>query len=372
MSKKTRGTGRIYLRGSTYWIQYGYRGRDVRESSHSDVQSVARKLLAKRLGEVGSGRLVGPDAERVSFADLERGLLTDYEVRGRRSLLRDAAGNLKGRLASALDHLRRAFGEHRALDVSTDAIREYEVQRLATAKRATVNYELALLRRMFKLAVEAGMLTAAHVPVIHTPDPKNARQGFFSEGDYKKLLLLLPEEVRPVITMAFCTGWRMADEIIPLRWEQVDFTAGTVTLPPNTTKSGAARVFPFTLLPELDTMLREQRARTSALVSVTGQDIPFVFHRQGQPILSIRRQWEKACKAAGLADHGAHNFRRTAARRLIRAGVAQHIVMRLCGWETDSMFRRYAIVDERDLQDAVGKLASANRTITGQKVPDPA
>jgi len=52
-----------------------------------------------------------------------------------------------------------------------------------------------------------------------------------------------------------------------------------------------------------------------------------------------------------------HNFRRTAARNLIRAGVPQHVVMKLCSWKTDAMFRRYAIVDERDLRDAVELLA---------------
>jgi hypothetical protein len=46
-----------------------------------------------------------------------------------------------------------------------------------------------------------------------------------------------------------------------------------------------------------------------------------------------------------------------AARNLIRAGVPQHVVMQLCGWKTDAMFRRYAIVDERDLRSAVEMLA---------------
>jgi hypothetical protein len=31
--------------------------------------------------------------------------------------------------------------------------------------------------------------------------------------------------------------------------------------------------------------------------------------------------------------------------------------MKLCGWKTDAMFSRYAIVDERDLRDAVELLA---------------
>jgi hypothetical protein len=36
----------------------------------------------------------------------------------------------------------------------------------------------------------------------------------------------------------------------------------------------------------------------------------------------------------------------------------------LCGWKTDAMFRRYAIVDERDLRSAVEMLAKG--TIGGQ------
>ena len=58
-----------------------------------------------------------------------------------------------------------------------------------------------------------------------------------------------------------------------------------------------------------------------------------------------------------LLERRPHDFRRTAARNLIRAGVPQHVVMQLCGWKTDAMFRRYAIVDERDLRSAVALLA---------------
>jgi hypothetical protein len=51
------------------------------------------------------------------------------------------------------------------------------------------------------------------------------------------------------------------------------------------------------------------------------------------------------------------NFRRTAAPNLIPAGVPKHVVMQLCGWKTDAMFCRYAIVDDRDLRSAVEMLA---------------
>jgi len=57
-----------------------------------------------------------------------------------------------------------------------------------------------------------------------------------------------------------------------------------------------------------------------------------------------------------------HDFRRTAARNMIRGGVPQSIAMRVTGHETDAMFNRYDITDNRD------KLAAleAARTFVAQ------
>ena len=40
-----RGLGRIFKRGSVYWIAYYHRGEEYRESSESESESQARKLL---------------------------------------------------------------------------------------------------------------------------------------------------------------------------------------------------------------------------------------------------------------------------------------------------------------------------------------
>ena len=79
---------------------------------------------------------------------------------------------------------------------------------------------------------------------------------------------------------------------------------------------------------------------------------PWLFNRNGEPIKDFRGSWEAACKAAGVPDLNFHDLRRTAVRNMRRAGVPQVIRMKISGHKTDSMERRYNIVDSEDLSIA--------------------
>src|SRR6202011_3645394 len=148
-----RGMGRIFKRGSVYWIAYCYRGKEYRESSRSDSETQALKLLKRRLGEVGSGRLVGPSEERLTFDDLGKMLLTDYEINGKRSV---------ESVRLSLRHLRDFFGLDRAIDITADRVAKYVRDRQKEgAANGSINRELAALKRAFTLATRAGKMGSA-------------------------------------------------------------------------------------------------------------------------------------------------------------------------------------------------------------------
>ena len=56
-----------------------------------------------------------------------------------------------------------------------------------------------------------------------------------------------------------------------------------------------------------------------------------------------------------------HDIRRTAARNLRRAGVAEGVIMKIGGWKTRSVFERYAIVSQSDIRDAMTKLEAGQQ-----------
>ena len=107
-------------------------------------------------------------------------------------------------------------------------------------------------------------------------------------------------------------------------------------------------MFPFALAPTLTALLDARWAARDGL---------YVFHRDGQPlgVGALRAAWKRATTRAGVPGRLVHDLRRSAARDFRRAGVSEGEIMRLCGWESRSMFDRYNIIDEADLAAAVAK-----------------
>jgi integrase len=333
-----RGFGRVFKRGSIYWIAYYHRGKECRESSCSESEKEARRLLKKRIGDVGTGRFTGVREDRITFEDLANAFLTDYQVNRRRSVR-------SARLS--ISHLRKSFGLERAIDITTDRVKAYaRTRQQEGAANASINRELAALKRMFSLAVQDGRLfTIPHIPTL---DEHNTRQGFIDHGAFVALRDKLPEYLRDPVGFLYLSGWRLG-EMKALEWRDVDLAGKSVRLRPEVSKNKDGRVLP--LSGELLEIVERAHAKRRL-------DCPHIFRRDGEPIGDFRKAWSNACKAAGLNPVLVHDLRRTAVRNMVRAGIPDRVAMALSGHKTRSIFDRYNIVSEADLEQAVQRLQS--------------
>jgi integrase len=137
----------------------------------------------------------------------------------------------------------------------------------------------------------------------------------------------------------------------------VDFDGGEIRLKASDSKNKTGRTFPFRVLPELDELLGRQLDHTRELEKERGEIIPFVFHRSGNQIKSMKTAWNAACRRAGLEGTIFHDLRRCAVRNLERAGCSRSVAMKLTGHKTESVFKRYAIADKAAQEEGVEKLA---------------
>jgi integrase len=150
-----------------------------------------------------------------------------------------------------------------------------------------------------------------------------------------------------------------------VQWSQVDRREKVVRLEVGTTKNRKARTLPYGGLAELAVVIEAQWQDHRRLAS-EGTLCPYLFQRNGKPIRDLRKAWSTACKIAGVPGKRPHDFRRSAVRNLIRAGVPDSIVMGITGHKTRAVFDRYDITTEADLRDGLGKLSDATGTKKGQ------
>jgi integrase len=338
---RQRGEGRIWQIGRIWWIQYYVHGRQVRESSHSYKEQVAERFLRQRLGEAAAGIAAPPQVARVTYEELRDTLIADYEANRRRWLRKGRDGKSYICGVSRLDEF---FYGYRAVNITTDAIRKFIRERQEKgATNGTINRSLALLRRMFRLAVQDRKLRdVPHFPMLKESPP---RKGFLEYTEFQRLRDALPEYLRTVATVAYYTGMRLG-EILSLRWRNINFFEAEARLDPGSTKNDEPRTVP--LARELQEMLKMERQKNP--------DAEFVFTRDGEHIQSFRKAWSSACDRTGVSGLLFHDLRRTGLRNLVRAGVPERVAMAISGHRTRAVFERYNIVSGRDLKDAARKL----------------
>jgi len=356
-----RGLGRVFKRpGSRFWwLEYFHAGRRFRESSESESEQVATKLLKKRLAESGQGKVVGPAEEKVRFEDMTDAVLNEYKLKGYRSLeaveihirkLRTCFGDSHATTKSKSP----AHKGDRAIDITADRIQAFMLARQNQgAANATINRETSVLRHAFNLMVKAERLSRVpHIPKLEEAPP---RQGFVEPDEFDRLHEMLPSHLKDPVRFLYLTAWRKS-EMTSIEWRDVEFDRRGNELVPRAIRLRAANSKnkearrPLVLAGELfNVIARALRNRRL--------DCPYVFHDNGEPIGDFRKTWANALRDSGV-NILVHDLRRSGVRNMVRSNIPEGVAMAISGHKTRSVFDRYNIVSEADVEQAIAKVSA--------------
>jgi integrase len=405
-SKRVRGSGSVFQKpGSrTYTIQY-YRsgvktrggrpvldgaGRPVparirvREATGFTSQRKAQDLLNERLSQVSRGEWIEPERRPVTIDDLFASHREHYIANGRPRTAKAQGWRW--------NHLKGAFSGTLAANLTTDAITRYILRRQQEgALSATINRELQALRAALNFGRKATPPKVKVVPHFPLLREDNVRTGFVEDAEFRKLTERVTELwLRVYVELSYTYGWRRG-ELLNLRIRNVDLLARTVRLDPGTTKNREGRE-----------VVMNDRVAELLRAAVAGKkpDGYVLTQPNGRRVQEFRRRWWSLCVAAGVghfvcagcgetvrgvegkcAGCGSrkreyrglipHDLRRSAAKALRRAGVAESVVMAMGGWKTPAMFRRYAIVSSGDQRAAIEALDRAREENSPRTAPNP-
>ena len=371
---KDRGLRPVVMaNGKVYWQARWYRGGKEYRSKAIPSKQEARDIYTKQKAEAREPAYFpalyqAKQAERVTVADLLALVVADYRRQGRK------------RISDALEMQRfwvGLAGDRKATTITGSQLTAWADEWIQDGyANSTANRRIEKLLRGYALAKEADLPLLLTGPKWKKLKENPARSGWMEWATFAQIREALPAHARVPVTLAFWTGMRMG-EITQLRRAQVTFDdqkqGMALTLGGDQTKTSQARTIVWTGdLYETLTAWEQETART----------FPFcrwLCHRSGKPLGTIDTAWKSACIKLGLATGTwrigywigyrgplLHDFRRTAVRNLDRAGVSRDIAKKITGHKTDSMYTRYNIVSEEDLNHAGAKVVSY---LTGRK-PD--
>jgi integrase len=340
-------------------------------STHSPDREFAEKFLRRKLVEIGGRRPTVVDPDKVSYENLRENFLAHCAEKKLRSLKRGEDGTVT---LATLPRLDKFFGDSRVAEITVADLKRFRTEARADGlSDARVNRYMATLRAMFNQARKDELLTRTEIPAYFpmAKETNEARGALFVKREwYEALRKELKEPLRSAFTLAYHFAVRVG-ELERIRWRDVNVGKRSINLPGDITKTGRPRLVP--LPTEFD-----QKA---------GQPDQLVF-----PLGDCREEWRSACVKVGAGTfecrlcgapckdrrcptHGKRPFkglryrglllrhtRHAAVRNMSDAGLPEARIMAVTGHVTRSMFDRYNIGKEKDVDLARDALERFHRS----------
>jgi integrase len=345
-NSKTRynfGYGAIFQRKSKKWGTRWY--LDFKDATGKRVQKIAQDAQSSqdavralqdaiRQDLLQAGKLVvKPD--RVMFEDFADIYYHDYVVPTRKRPAYE-----KGRINVFVDF----FKGHELKDVTPMMIERFRAQRLkAGNSKSTTNRYLALMKKMYSLAVNEGLVTDNPVKKVKFfSEAENVKERILTLEEEEQLMAAAPDYLRSALIIALNTGMRYG-EIVNLEWEHVDFTSKRIRV--EKTKSGKVRFI------NINGPLFGELSKLRATANGSSYVLP--NQGTGKPYVCLHRSYTTACKKAGITGLRFHDLRHTFATRLVQGGVDIETVRSLLGHYSIVLTQRYTHSSNEMKQRAV-------------------
>jgi len=334
-NKEGKPTGPWFVR---YPVKRDMNGKIVYARVAVGEKSAAREFHVQKTAEFNMRQRTGiPYANDLTFAKLVEWYLEQPGPNAKRSYNKDVQ---RSRV------LKTYFGHLICSTIRPSDIDAYRQKRLQEANHrgtpnrpATVNREIALMKRMFNLAIRDELVSRNPCKGVPMLPEQNRRDRVLKPDEYGRLLKELPEPARSIVIVAYHTGMRI-NEILTLTWDRVSLKERRIDLGYTDTKTGQKRRIFLTdeVLDVLQATNRVRRRNNRSVFTLSN----------GEPVRSIRTAFENACRRAGITDFVIHDLRHCYVTYARKAGIHDSVIMAMTGHKTPSMFLRYNTVDDSD------------------------
>ena len=332
---------RVYPSGRKVYVVQSRAGggpRRVTLGTHGEITATqARKRAAQVIDRIKRGEEPGPLLPQTgtTVADLAERYMSAHVAQNCNA---HTAGIYRGSLEN---HILPALGM-----MPLGLVERAHVSALHYRLRETpraANRALAVLSKMFSLAAAWGLVPDGTNPCRAVRKYKERkRERFLSREEYRRLGQALAEAeaeagregaVSPyaiaALRLLMLTGCRL-NEILTLRWDDVDRTAGEFRLRDGKT---GTRMVPLT--PTAEAVLAGiRRIPTNPWVIVGKQP--------GSHLPTITAEWYRLRARAGLDDVRIHDLRHSYASRALAAGESLSMIGKLLGHADIQSTARYA------------------------------
>ena len=353
---KRRATWHFKLKIEGRWREFSTRTSNYRE---------AKKIRQQAVQAQEDGRLPS-DAATAKLEKVAPGWLADRKKLVARQTWRIDKGALK--------RLLRFFGHRRLCDITSDKIRDYQLERKSEVGNRMVNLEVKTLRQILR----ANKLWA-RIADDYKPLPKNTEGPGRALSVEEEKRLFSTARSNPLWETAYYAALLAANttargcELKGLRLRDVDLMNRTMKVRRLTTKSDAGcRMVPLNDTAMWATTRLLERAKVLGATepdhylfpacrfrrTQEGRNVMGAGYDPASPMKTWRTAWRSLTRQAGLKGLRFHDLRHHCITQLAEAGVPEQTLMAIAGHVSRQMLEHYSHIRMQAKREAVKAIDS--------------